>query len=322
LRWYVGNYGTSDRFYVYDEEIDSGVYLAQDATSWTASSDARLKENVQTLSVLDRLDGYRAVSFDWKANGNHDLGVIAQELYPLFPELVERGDEAVQLSSATSSNAWGVHYDRLGALALQGVKELNLKLEDLATTSATTTDQTSLTSRFFTSLFARLTHWFADTTNGIAKFFAGEIHTEKLCTTRSDGTEVCANGDQLAAILAGTSADVPTWSGGGAGAPASTPAPDLGNDADTATTTTPSDIEPAAGSVDGESAEPAAVSDVENEADDAEVSTLPEDSADPATSENADDKPPAEEPAADPPPELAPANDNGISEPLPATGTE
>jgi hypothetical protein len=44
--------------------------------------------------------------------------------------------------------------------------ELNLKLEDLATTtSATSTDQSSFTTRFFASLFARLTQWFADATN-------------------------------------------------------------------------------------------------------------------------------------------------------------
>jgi len=42
---------------------------------------ATLKENVQNLSVLDRLDDYRAVSFDWKSNGISDVGVIAQELY-------------------------------------------------------------------------------------------------------------------------------------------------------------------------------------------------------------------------------------------------
>lgn len=195
LRWYVGNLGSTDRFYVLDDDVDNGVYLAQDATSWTSNSDARLKENVQTLSVLDRLDGFRAVSFDWKANGTHDLGVIAQELYPLFPELVEKGDDADVLSSATSSNAWGVHYDRMGALALQGVKELNLKLEDLATTTEEI-EEGSFPFRFFAALKDRLLAWFADTTNGITDFFARTIHTDELCVG-----SVCVTEDQFMQVF-------------------------------------------------------------------------------------------------------------------------
>jgi hypothetical protein len=54
-----------------------------------------------------------------------------------------------------------------------------------------------------------------DTTNGITDFFARRVHTQEICTKKSDGTEVCASGDQLAAILSGSAA---------AGAPARAPA--------------------------------------------------------------------------------------------------
>jgi endosialidase-like protein len=91
-----------------------GPFVAQGGTSWTTASDARLKENVQPIDVLARLDGFRAVSFDWKENGAHDVGVIAQEMENVFPELVVR-DNPDQL---------GVNYDRLGAMALGGVKQL------------------------------------------------------------------------------------------------------------------------------------------------------------------------------------------------------
>jgi len=46
-----------------------------------------------------------------------------------------------------------------------------LKLEDLATTSPQI-DEHTFTSRFFSSLFTRITARFADTTNGITDFFA------------------------------------------------------------------------------------------------------------------------------------------------------
>ena len=44
----------------------------------------------------------------------------------------------------------------------------NLKLEDLADHSPTSTDQSSFTSRLIASLFACLTQSFGDTTNGMS----------------------------------------------------------------------------------------------------------------------------------------------------------
>ena len=80
----------------------------------------------------------------------------------------------------------------------------------------------------------------AGATNGITDFFArvgtfGRVNTEEICTTRSDGTEVCASADQLAAILAGTSAGALADDGQFLGASASISAPEIaGSDADTA----------------------------------------------------------------------------------------
>jgi hypothetical protein len=93
---------------------NAGPYLANAGTNWTAASDARQKENVETIDVLARLGDYRAVSFDWIATGNHDIGVIAQELETSFPELVEKSDPA----------RLGVNYDKLGAMALGGIRQL------------------------------------------------------------------------------------------------------------------------------------------------------------------------------------------------------
>jgi hypothetical protein len=119
----------------------------------------------------------------------------------------------------------------------QAIQDLNLKLEDLATTTPET-DDGSFPVRFFAALKDRLLAWFADAANGIKEFFAERVHTQEFCTTRSDGTEVCASGDQLVAILAGTSASTPA-TGGGSGAPASISAR-RETGADTATTTTSS----------------------------------------------------------------------------------
>jgi Chaperone of endosialidase len=114
---------SGNRFSIYNQS-STGVYLTDGVTSWTAGSDMRLKKNIKTLAVLDRLKDYRAVSFDWKANGSHDVGVVAQELYKAFPEVVDKGSASGIVTKMSDPGAWGVRYDKLGAFALEGLKEL------------------------------------------------------------------------------------------------------------------------------------------------------------------------------------------------------
>ncbi|MBI4470899.1 MAG: tail fiber domain-containing protein, partial [Acidobacteria bacterium] len=60
-------------------------------------SDERLKTNINLLiNVLEKLEQLRGVSFQWNeaaqalghASGQSDIGVIAQEVETVFPELV------------------------------------------------------------------------------------------------------------------------------------------------------------------------------------------------------------------------------------------
>ncbi len=103
----------------------TGPYVALGGTTWSAGSDVRLKKNIQPITVLDKLGDFRAVSFDWKETGKHDVGVIAQEIYKAFPEVVDKGDDDLEAEiTAASDGKWGVQYDKLGALALQAAKEL------------------------------------------------------------------------------------------------------------------------------------------------------------------------------------------------------
>jgi len=90
------------------------------------SSDARFKDNIQTLSnVLEKLDKIRGVEFDWNGDQDvyegHDIGVIAQEIEAAFPELVKDRKDGYK----------GVRYEKLTAVLLQAVKELKEKVETL-----------------------------------------------------------------------------------------------------------------------------------------------------------------------------------------------
>ncbi|MBI3949879.1 MAG: tail fiber domain-containing protein [Acidobacteria bacterium] len=87
-------------------------------------SDARLKANVTTLTqALEKLEQLRGVAFQWNAlaaplghtPGQRDIGVIAQEVEAVFPELI---------NTSKTDGYKGVDYSRLTAVLIEAVKEL------------------------------------------------------------------------------------------------------------------------------------------------------------------------------------------------------
>lgn len=86
------------------------------ADAWTVYSSRRWKENIQPLDgALEKVLRLRGVTFDWKADGKHDIGMIAEEVGEVIPEVVayeENGTDAKSLD-----------YARLTALLVEAVKE-------------------------------------------------------------------------------------------------------------------------------------------------------------------------------------------------------
>ncbi|OGG49101.1 hypothetical protein A2704_00395 [Candidatus Kaiserbacteria bacterium RIFCSPHIGHO2_01_FULL_54_36b] len=172
---------------------------------------AQYKENVEDISLgLDAVLALTPREFDWREDfgGEHDLGFIAEEIVAVSPLLARYDNETGELQ--------GVKYERLTALLAKAIQELNLKFEDLATTTPAT-EQGSFPSRFFSSLFTRLTQWFADAGNGIADFFAKRVRTDELCVGAT-----CVNEAELQQLL-----DLRSQSAaaGGSSTPAPAPAP-------------------------------------------------------------------------------------------------
>ncbi|MBO6794674.1 MAG: tail fiber domain-containing protein [Balneolaceae bacterium] len=91
----------------------------------TQSSDLRLKSNVSTLSnALDNTLALRGVSYTWKDSNKTQatqIGVIAQEVEEIYPELVRTDDEGMK----------SVNYTQMVAVLIEAVKELNAKIEVL-----------------------------------------------------------------------------------------------------------------------------------------------------------------------------------------------
>jgi hypothetical protein len=93
----------------------------------TAFSDERLKENIKKIeNPLEAVSKLNGVTYDWKANGKSSVGVIAQDVQKVFPELVKEvqpleGDE----------KRLTVNYDGLIGVLIESVKELQAEVETL-----------------------------------------------------------------------------------------------------------------------------------------------------------------------------------------------
>lgn len=88
----------------------------------TAFSDRRLKDNIRPLSrALGLIEQLRAVRFNWIDTGKADVGVVAQEVQKVLPELV------LPVDGSTLT----VDYGRLSAILISAVRELNAKIDEL-----------------------------------------------------------------------------------------------------------------------------------------------------------------------------------------------
>jgi hypothetical protein len=99
-----------------------GSILASD--NITAFSDSRFKEDVKTIeNALEKTQALNGVSYTDKASKEKRIGLIAQELKEVIPEVVfVNGDDQIH----------SVAYGNLVGLLVQAIKELNAKVDLLA----------------------------------------------------------------------------------------------------------------------------------------------------------------------------------------------
>ena len=97
--------------------ITSTVYGTMLAKTYDSPSDMNLKKNIVNLDgALDKLDNMRGVYHDWidPRNTEKEIGVIAQEVQKVYPELVYMG----------GNGYLSVNYPKLTAVLIQATKEL------------------------------------------------------------------------------------------------------------------------------------------------------------------------------------------------------
>jgi hypothetical protein len=97
-------------------------YGAGTADGWNVYSSRRWKTNIETLhGALDKVNRLRGVSYDTKNTGEHEIGVIAEEVGAVVPEVVSWEDNG--------KDARSVDYARLTALLIEATKERQMLIQ-------------------------------------------------------------------------------------------------------------------------------------------------------------------------------------------------
>ena len=113
-------------FYLDPSSTGTSLNVAGDVVAY-ASSDIRFKNNITPITnALDKLSKIGGYTFEWneishKETGKKDIGVVAQEVEDILPEIVDTRDNGYK----------AVDYSKLTALLIQSVKEQQVIIDNL-----------------------------------------------------------------------------------------------------------------------------------------------------------------------------------------------
>lgn len=90
--------------------------------SFLYSSDLRLKQNILPITgALNKVQNLNGVAFTWRKNGIKDIGIVAQDVEKVLPEIVKTDANGMK----------SVEYGNLIAVLIEAVKEQQKQIEDL-----------------------------------------------------------------------------------------------------------------------------------------------------------------------------------------------
>jgi len=101
------------------------------ADAWSVYSSKRWKTNIQPISdPIEKVQKLEGVYFDWTTDGKRDLGMIAEEVGKVIPEVVAYEENGIDAQS--------LDYARLVALLVEAIKEQQREIELLKAAVAST----------------------------------------------------------------------------------------------------------------------------------------------------------------------------------------
>ena len=115
-------------------DVTGGVNLSNGATSWSATSDMRLKNKTgDILNALEDINKIEPLKFTWKygPDNNPHVGVSAQSVENVVPEAIERGVDVERQREGDETEYMQVRYTELIPLSIAAIKELKSEIESL-----------------------------------------------------------------------------------------------------------------------------------------------------------------------------------------------
>lgn len=92
------------------------------ANQWTTYSSIRWKENIAPIDdALTKVMQLRGIYYDPKGGGNRSVGLVAEEVGKVVPEVVDYEEDG--------KTASGITYDRLVAVLIEAVKEQQAEID-------------------------------------------------------------------------------------------------------------------------------------------------------------------------------------------------
>jgi len=127
---FTGDTDATSGYFIYMTDGNGAIGSIQAASgtsvSFNTTSDERLKRNIVDASPqLDIIKSIRVREFDWTRNDHHELGLIAQELVEIVPNVVTVGGED------ETKNPYGVDYGKLTPYLIKALQEQQEIIDDL-----------------------------------------------------------------------------------------------------------------------------------------------------------------------------------------------
>ena len=113
---------TNTKLYVVGGVSGAG-WVSNTAGTWISSSDANLKKDILPLSPNDSLASIlklNPVSFDWKESNVQGIGLIAQEVEKVYPQMVEE-----------MNGRKGLAYSQLVPVLISAIKKQQTEIDEL-----------------------------------------------------------------------------------------------------------------------------------------------------------------------------------------------
>ena len=106
---------------------DGRIDASNDVVAFS-TSDIRLKDNIKSIDkALDKVNSIQGIEFDWiekeevHGNSGHDIGVIAQEIEKILPDVVTTRDNGYK----------AVKYEKIVPLLIEAIKDLSKQVDGL-----------------------------------------------------------------------------------------------------------------------------------------------------------------------------------------------